>query len=170
MLARTILTTMALVLFTTTGANAQTAEMIEKVERELTLKRLQGVWVPDLLVTAQGAEAYPLSGRTLAFLEDNQFARFEGKRNVASGTFKYEDGFLRLTIEDRNPWDLEAADTKQKLQYAFRVGGDLLTLCYSVGDKGKADDLTPGEGRVVVVYKRQVQGKDDHGKTRQSKR
>ncbi len=36
------------------------------------------------------------------------------------------------------------------------VDGDVLTLCYSVGDKGKAGDLTLGEGRQVVVYKRQT--------------
>ena len=158
MAVRTIPAVITLLLLTTSGANAQTAEMIEKVERQQTLKRLQGVWVPDLLMTPQGAEAYPLGGRMLAFVEGDQFLRYEGKRNVASGTFKVEDGFLRLTVEDRNPWDLEAPDARQKVQFAFKVEGDVLTLCYSVGDKGKAGDLVPGEGRQVVVYKRQHEG------------
>ena len=142
-------------LLPTAPANAQTPEMIEKVERQLTLKRLEGVWVPDLLVTPQGAEAYPLGGRSLAFLDGNQFIRIEGRRRVAGGTFKVEDGFLRLSVEDRTPWDLEAPGVREKVQYAFQVEGDLLTLCYTVGDKGKAGDLSPGEGRQVVVYKRQ---------------
>ena len=144
-----------LLLLTASGANAQTAEMIEEVKRKLTVKRLHGVWVPDLLVTAQGAEAYPLAGRRLALTEAGHFIRSEGVRTVASGTFAVEDWFLRLTIESRTPWDLEALEARERVQYAFRVEGDLLTLCYSVGDKGKADDLTPGEGRQVVVYKRQ---------------
>ena len=158
MRARVVPAVLALPLLAAPQAGAQTPEMIERVERQLTLKRLEGVWVPDLLVTTQGAEAYPLGGRMLGLLEGNQFVRFEGRRNVAGGTFKVEDGFLRLTVEDRTPWDLEAPDVRPKTQYAFKVEGDVLTLCYSVGDKGKADDLSPGEGRQVVVYKRQRAG------------
>jgi hypothetical protein len=154
MRAKTILPVLALALFASSDASAQSPEINAKVKRTLTLKRLQGVWVPDLLITKTGAEAYPLAGRTLV-LDGSAFARFEGKRNVASGTFKYEDGFLRLAVEDRSPWDLESGDTPAKVQYAFKVDGDLRTLCFSVGDKGKADDLSPGEGRQVVVYKRQ---------------
>ncbi|AWM35881.1 hypothetical protein GobsT_63880 [Gemmata obscuriglobus] len=162
--ARSILAVLALLLLISSEANAQTAEAIEKIDRQLTLKRLEGIWVPDLLMTPQGAEAYPLAGRSLALLDGDKFIRLEGKRNVASGTFKVEDGFLRLTVEDRNPWDLETSDTKQKVQYAFKVEGDVLTLCYSVGDKGKAGDLSPGEGRQVVVYKRQRDGARDRTK------
>jgi hypothetical protein len=148
-------------------ANSQTPEIIDKVERELTLKRLQGTWVPDLLVTTEGAEVYPLAGRAL-YLTGGEFARFEGKRNAASGTFKVEEGFLRLTVTDRTPWDLEAAASQEKAQYAFKVEGDLLTLCYSAGGKGKAGDLTPGEGRQVVVYKRLRS--DDQAKPAATKR
>jgi hypothetical protein len=154
MCLRSILSVLALSLFTTSAATAQTPEIIEKVERELALQRLQGVWVPDLLITPHGAEAYPLAGRAL-FFDGSAFGRVEGKRAIASGTFKVEDGFLRLAVTDKSPWDLEGADIRAKLQYAFKVDGDLLTLCYSVGDKGKPDDLSPGEGRQVVVYKRQ---------------
>jgi hypothetical protein len=145
---------LALSLFTTSAATAQAPEVIAKVERELALKRLQGVWVPDLLITPHGAEAYPLAGRAL-FFDGSAFGRVEGKRTVASGTFKVEGGFLRLAVTEKSPWDLEGADLRAKLQYAFKVDGDLLTLCYSVGDKGRSDDLSPGEGRQVVVYKRQ---------------
>jgi hypothetical protein len=146
---------LVLALFAVGPAIAQTPEVVDKTEKLLAQKRLKGVWVPDLLMTTKGAEAYPLGGRTLSFLENDRFARFEGKRNVASGTYQLEDGYLRLTAEDRRPWDLESSDLKAKTQYAFKVDGDVLTLCYSVGDKGKADDLAPGDGRLVVVYKRQ---------------
>lgn len=141
-------------LLAASAAAAQTPEVVSKIERELALKRLQGTWVPDLLFTAQGAAAYPHAGRALIF-DGDTFTRVEGKRAVADGRFKVEDGFLRLAVENSAPWDLEAGDARTKLRYAFKVDGDLLTLCYTVGDKGKADDLTPGDGRQVVVYKRQ---------------
>lgn len=133
---------------------AQTLDIQQKIETELALKRLQGIWVPDLLLTTEGAEAYPLAGRAL-YLDAGSFARIEGKRTVATGTFTVEHGYLRLNIKDRSPWDLEAADVKDRVQYAFKVEGDLLTVCYSVDNKGKAGDLTPGVGRQVVLYKRQ---------------
>jgi hypothetical protein len=149
-------------------APAQSPEMIEKVVRELTLKRLEGAWVPDLLVTSEGAEKYPLAGRILCFgrSEDvaqgdgkgkdasGSFSRFEGNRHVDSGSFKVQDGYLRLTVKDRNPWDLEAGEAKDKLQYAYKVDDDVLTLCYTVGNKGKVDDLAPGKGKQVVIYRR----------------
>jgi hypothetical protein len=128
--------------------------VVDQVEQSLAKKRLQGTWVPDLLVTKQGAEAYPLSGRLLSF-DESQFARFEGRRCVAIGAFKIEDGFLRLEATERSPWDLEAGTPRDKTQYAFKVEGDLLTLCFSADNKGKAGDLLPGESRQVVVYKRQ---------------
>jgi hypothetical protein len=121
--------------------------VIEKLDRQLTLKRLEGVWVPDLLVTTRGAEPYPFGVRSLALLDGGVFARTEGKGAVSSGTFKVEDGFLRLSVEERALTDLEAPAPRPKLQYAFRVEGDVLTLSYSLGDGGKAGDLTPGEGR-----------------------
>ena len=40
------------------------------------------------------------------------------------------------------------------MQYAFKVDGDVMTLCYTLRDKGKADDFTPGKGKQVVVYRR----------------
>jgi hypothetical protein len=144
----------ALPLVVSASATAQTPDVIAKVEKEMALKRLQGTWVPDLLITTEGAEAYPLTGRYLGF-DGGQFYRFEGRRSVATGTFTVEDGFLRLVSTESNPWDLEGAAIRGKSQYAFRIEGDVLTLCYSVGDKGKAGDLTPGEGRQVVVYRRQ---------------
>jgi hypothetical protein len=137
----------------TIKVDAQTAEIQQKVERQLQVKKLQGAWVPYLLVTTQGAEAYPLTGRALHF-DRSEFTRIEGKRVVVSGSFEIAEGFLRLTVKDRKPWDLEAGEAKGKTQYAFKITGDILTLCYSVGNKGKAGDLTPGTGRQVVVYKR----------------
>jgi hypothetical protein len=138
------------------GAIAQSADVIRKVQDELELKRLHGAWVPDLLITDDGARAYPLSGRLLVFSDGNFFGRYEGlKRNpVASGTFKIEDSFLRLTVDNRTPWDLETGGVKTKVQYAFKVDGDVMTLCYTLRDKGKAGDLTPGKGKQVVVYRR----------------
>jgi hypothetical protein len=135
--------------------SAQTPEIQKNLENNLALKRLQGVWLPQLLLTTKGAEAYPLAGRALCF-QGSEFIRIEGKRTVASGSFKVEDGYLRLTVKDRTPWDLEAPAIPQNTQYAFRVEGDQLTLCYSIGNKGKAGDLTPGKGRLVVVYRRQA--------------
>jgi len=41
------------------------------------------------------------------------------------------------------------------VQCAYKIDGDVLTLSYSVGNVGKAGDLTPGENKQVVVYKRQ---------------
>lgn len=142
-------------LLVASDGHAQSADAVGKVEQLLTLKRLEGTWVPDVLLTPQGAESYPLSGRSLSFVDGKQFVRWEGKRKVALGTFAIEEGFLRLTTRERNPWDLETSAPKEKVQYAFKVEGDVLTLCYTVGDKGKADDLRPGEGRQVIVYKRQ---------------
>jgi RNA polymerase sigma factor (sigma-70 family) len=132
----------------------QMPAVVDDVERELATKRLQGAWAPDLLLTARGAETYPLTGRALIFTND-RFVRLEGKRTVSSGTFRVQDGFLRLNVTERSPWDLEAAAARGKSQYTFKIDGDVLTLCYAVGDSAKADDLTPGEGRLVVVYKRQ---------------
>jgi 4a-hydroxytetrahydrobiopterin dehydratase len=71
--------------------------------------------VPDLLLTQQGAEVYPLTGRALVF-HGSDFIRAEAKRAVASGTFRAEPGgLLRLTITDvqltvrltRDMWQLE---------------------------------------------------------------
>lgn len=148
-----IIVTLAAALSTTRAGPAQSPEIASKVDRALTLKRLQGKWTPDLLVTQHGAEAYPLSGRALLF-DGARFARIEGKRVVASGTFSIDDGFLRLAVENRSPWDLEIADNGANPRYAFKVEGDVLTLCYSINGKGGADDLTAGEGRQVVVYRR----------------
>ena len=47
MCARSIMFVLALSLFTTSAATAQTREMIDTVERELTLKRLQGICRED---------------------------------------------------------------------------------------------------------------------------
>ena len=142
----------ALACFGLPSGDAQDPTVIEKLGRELSRKRLQGYWVPDLIVTAEGAERYPLAGRGL-FFENGDFTKVEGNRTVASGSFKVEDGYLRLTVKESCAWDLEAAPVRDKVQYAIRIDGDLLTLCYSVGDKGRAHDLAPGEGRMVVVYK-----------------
>lgn len=133
---------------------AQTADIQQKIETDLAFKRLQGIWVPDLLLTTEGAEAYPLVGRALSF-DGSTFLRREGKRTVAIGSFKIEPGYLRLTIKERRPWDLESTPTEETMPYAFKIDGDLLTLSYSIDNKGKPGDLTPGEDKMVVVYKRQ---------------
>jgi RNA polymerase sigma factor (sigma-70 family) len=143
----------------TANVSAQSREVQQKVETNLELQRLQGVWVPQLLLTTKGAEAYPLAGRALYF-HGSEFVRIEGRHTVASGSFRVEDGYLRLQVKDHTPWDLEAADIRESTQYAFRVEGDQLTLCYSIGNKGKAGDLTPGKGRLVVVYRRQAKAAD----------
>lgn len=153
---RTRLTALALALAAAGPAAAQSPEVIDRVERELTVKRLQGAWVPDLLFTPEGAEPYPLAGRALYFDKDN-FVRLEGKKVVAQGTFRAEaGGLLRLTVTAAQPWDLESGGgpAKGEQRYAFKVDGDVLTLCFVAGNKAKAGDLTPGEGRQVVVYRR----------------
>ena len=105
MKARTI-SALIMLLVSASCGTAQTADIIRKVQDELELKRLHGAWVPDLLITDDGAKAYPLTGRMLVFSEGNAFGRYEGMKNVASGTFKIEDSFLRLTVENRTPWML----------------------------------------------------------------
>ena len=154
MRARIVFSAMMLTLLSRSSVNAQSPAVIERVERELTLKRLQGIWIPDLLVTKEGAESYPLKGRRLYFA-GTDFARIEGNRTIAMGSFKAEDGILQLKVSDPTPWDLEAADSKDQVTFAYRVESDLLTLCFSADGKVKAGDLTPGAGRQVVVYKRQ---------------
>ncbi|VTS07508.1 hypothetical protein [Tuwongella immobilis] len=144
----------ALVLTPTSWAVAQTPDVVTRVESELAQKRLQGVWIPQWLVTKPGVGAYPLSGRALIFERDTVI-RTEGKRTVASGTFSIESGLLRLHFVDRQPWDLEHGPIRSKLNYSFKIDGDLLTLCLAADDKLKPTDCAPGEGRQVVIYQRQ---------------
>jgi hypothetical protein len=47
------------------------------------------------------------------------------------------------------------ARDRVRLRYGFKVEGDLLTLCYTTADSATPNDLKPGEGRKVVVYRRQ---------------
>jgi len=137
------------------AAPAQSPEVIEKVTKALAIKQFQGYWVPELLVTKDGAEKYPLGGRAL-FFDGLNFVRVEGKRWVESGTFKVDQGILRLSVTHRSRWDLEAAepktDSKESIQYSFKVDDDVLTLCYSLDNKPKIGDLTPSEQRQVIVY------------------
>lgn len=149
-----LLPTLALALFVGGSVAGQTPEVVAQVERDLAAKRLQGTWVPDVLVTAEGAEAYPLAGRSLGF-DGGRFARHEGRRCVALGTFEIDGGVLRLTVAEARPWDPEAAPGRERAEYAFRVEGDRLTLCHATTGGVKAGDLSPGAGRLVVVYKRQ---------------
>ncbi len=151
----TMFSAMILIIGIIAPASAQTPEIAEKIERDLTQRRLQGAWLPDMIITTEGAQKYPIMGRSLVF-NGTTVARLEGNHIIEAGNFKFDDGFLRLTISDRNPWDVEWNVVRDKVQYAYKVDGDLLTLCYTVGNKGKAGDLTPGDGRTVVVYKRQV--------------
>ncbi len=174
-----VIVAFAFILGGVSPANAQSEETIKKVERMLAIKQLKGTWIPDLLMTTKGAEKYPLAGRAIYFdVDENQrgdgkdqvsgeFARREGNRVVASGKFKIEDGFLKLTVEDSSPWDLEAGKTSQKLQYAYRIDGDVLTLCYSPGNKGKAKDLMPGKGKQIVVYRRESPDQKQSGNPKQ---
>jgi hypothetical protein len=43
---------------------------------------------------------------------------------------------------------------KERYACAYRVVGDLLTICYDLTGKGRPADLRPGEGRFVLVYQR----------------
>jgi hypothetical protein len=158
MRTRMLVAVVAVSLFGASGAFAQTAEVVRQIDQDLNLKRLKGTWLPELRITKSGAEQYPNANKAIVF-DGETFTRFEARQAVAMGKFKIEDGFLRLSVESSSPWDLEATDTRKAVQYAFKVDGDVLTLCYTVGDKGKADDLTPGEGRQVVVYKRQKEAR-----------
>jgi hypothetical protein len=156
MRTRTLLAALAIAVVSASAARAQTAEIVAKIDTDLNTKRLQGEWVPDLQLRAHGARAYPFTGRMLVF-DNGTFTRFEAKQAVAMGKYKIEEGFLRLAVESSSPWDLESPEPRKNLQYAFHVEGDVLTLCYTVGDKGTANDLTPGDRKHVVVYKRQKQ-------------
>jgi uncharacterized protein (TIGR03067 family) len=133
---------------------------LDKFERAIEHKRLQGIWLPKYLVTENGVEPYPLQGRALAFMDSN-FLRSEGQRIVLAGTFRI-DPFKRaldLIVESRDPWDVETVAAGQKppdkFECAYRVTGDLLTVCYDAAGKGRPGDLKTGPGRTVVVYERQ---------------
>lgn len=136
---------------------AQSPEAIEKATRELAIKQFQGYWAPELLITKEGAEKYPLGGRTLLF-DGANFCRVEGKRWVEFGTFKIDQGILLLSVTHRNRWDIEAAgpksDLKDSIQYSFKVDDDVLTLCCSLDNKARVGDLMPSEQRQVIVYYR----------------
>jgi hypothetical protein len=154
--------TVTLLLAGAARVSAQTLEIQQKVEKDLELKKLQGVWVPKLLVTRRGVEEYPLKGRVLLF-QKNHFVRMEGARPVLLGTFGVEPSSvawqLDLMVIARDPWDFETADApspkpKLKFECAYRVAGDLLTVSYDVKGIGRPTDLTAGDGRYVVVYER----------------
>ena len=93
-------------------ASAQTLELQQKIEKSLELKKLQGVWVPKLLVSSRGVEEYPLKGRVLLF-QKNDFVRMEGARPVMLGTFGIEPSaeawHLDLMVTARDPRDGLAA-------------------------------------------------------------
>jgi uncharacterized protein (TIGR03067 family) len=142
-----------------TRAAGQPVDM-DKFERAIEHKRLQGMWLPKYLVTEDGVEPYPLQGRAMAFMASN-FLRSEGQRIVLAGTFRVDPSkrHLDLIVESRDPWDVETVPAGQKppdkFKCAYRVAGDLLTVCYDATGKGRPGDLKPGPGRTVVAYERQ---------------
>ncbi len=152
------------VLFAGAGAFAQTPEAIAKVEYDLAMKRLQGVWIPDSLITADGLQVYPVKGRALVFSQ-NEFARLDGNKVVQGGKFALfpaDPGVIDFNITDRDDWDLERAtatpDKPLKKQKAvFKIDGDVLTVAYPVPGRNRPDDLRAAPHRQVVVYKRQVE-------------
>jgi hypothetical protein len=153
----------ALLLAGTAQVSAQTLEIQQKIEKDLELKKLQGVWVPKLLVTSRGVEEYPLKGRVLLF-QGNDFVRMEGTRPVLLGTFGIEPSAeawqLDLLVTARDAWDFEMADVpspkaRNKFECAYRVAGDLLTISYDTRGLGRPADLRAGEGRHVIVYERE---------------
>ncbi len=155
--------------FSGLSATAQTPEMIEKVEKGLELKRLEGAWIPKYLVTSDGLEYYPVQGRALVFT-DKTFARIEGQKLVHSGSFKIslKERHLDFTVEETKSWDVEKFTEEPKVPFTlnctYRVTGDLLTICQTGVGKKHPDDLKPGEGRTVVVYERQKEGTKLAGK------
>ncbi|WP_020469566.1 hypothetical protein [Zavarzinella formosa] len=151
-------------LLTVSAGMAQTPEMIARVEFDLTMKRLQGVWIPEFQITGDGLEAYPVKGRSL-IVSGTEFARLDGGKNVQSGTialFLGDPGVMDFNITDRIDWDLERANfTPDKLirkqKTMFKVDGDVLTIAYPVPGRNRPDDLRAAPNRQVVVYKRQVE-------------
>jgi hypothetical protein len=153
----------ALLLAGTARVSAQTLEIQQKVEKDLELKKLEGLWVPKFLVTSRGVQEYPLKGRVLLF-QKNDFVRMEGARPVMLGTFGIEPSAeawqLDLMVTARDTWDFETADApspkpKNKFECACRLAGDLLTISYDAKGIGRPTDLKAGEGRYVVVYERE---------------
>lgn len=149
---------------------SQTPGIVARVDNELNLKRLQGTWVPEFLITDAGLEAYPLKGRSM-IIADLAFARFDGTKNVQSGslTFYIGDGAsIDFVINDRLDWDFErlnhTPDKVLRRQKAlFKIEGDVLTIAYPVPGRNRPDDLKAASHRQVIVYKRLVD-KVDGGK------
>lgn len=153
----------AMILFTASAVTAQTPNIVDKVEYDLSMKRLQGIWIPEFLITDAGLEAYPLKSRML-YISETDFARFDGGKNVQSGKFALfmgEGNAIDFQITDRLEWDLERAnaipDKPLKKQKAlFKVEGDILTIAYPAPGRGRPDDLRAAAHRQVIVYKRHV--------------
>lgn len=161
---RIIGTMLVLSLATVSAANAQNPAIVGRLDLDLNLKRLQGTWIPEFLVTDKGLEAYPLKGRSL-IVSQNGFARFDGGKNVQSGTialFPGDGASIDFIINDRLEWDFESAThTPDKLlrrhKALFKIDGDLLTIAYPVPGRNRPDDLKAGPHRQVVVYKHPIE-------------
>ena len=149
--------------FATTG-RAQTPAIQTKIDNQLNLKRLQGAWVPAFLITEAGLEAYPVQGRMMV-IQNLDFARFDGQKNVQSGTLTFYPGdgaSIDFNLNDRLDWDLERANfTPDKLlrkqKALFKIDGDVLTVAYPVPGRHRPDDLKAGPHRQVIVYNRAVE-------------
>ena len=154
---------LGLFIATVSTSFAQTPGIVARVDNELSLKRLQGAWIPEFQITDAGLEAYPLKGRSL-IISDLSFARFDGTKNVQSGslTFYIGDGAsIDFVINDRLDWDFERAThtpdkVLRKQKALFKIDGDTLTIAYPVPGRNRPDDLKAGPHRQVIVYKRLV--------------
>lgn len=147
---------------------AQTPKIVNQLERDLVGKRLQGIWLPKLLVTSDGAQKYPVAGRAM-IIQGTDFARTEGDFIVQSGTielFLGDQTAIDFIITNRVDWDFERANTipeknlnRQKAR--LKIDGDMLTIVFSQPGRARPDDFTATAKTQVIVFNRQIEAKKE---------